>query len=80
MGILGEEENVHEDSALPLGSAVPFRNPTKLNRHIESTNKKEKHSTKKVMHTLLSPLTATNKREQKFKKNLEGTYGKNYDK
>lgn len=69
-------ENTLVDSALPLGSGIPKLNPIKLNENIQISTKKEKKI--QFHNKLQSPLTAFNHREKQFKKDLTGTYGKNY--
>ena len=68
-------ENTLVDSALPLGSGIPKLNPIKLNENIQNSSKANKVQFHKKLQ---SPLTAFNNREKKFKKDLTGTYGKNY--
>jgi len=67
-----------DDSALPVGSALPNQNTArKLNVLIEkSTAKKQSQAIDP------SPLTALNQREKQFKKKtfLKATYGKDYQK
>ena len=68
-------ENTLVDSALALGSGIPKLNPIKLNENIQNSSKANKVH---FHNKLQSPLTAFNNREKKFKKDLTGTYGKNY--
>ena len=58
-----------EDSALPLGSAVP-------NIGYRKTLNKKLRTGPTTGNGVLSPLTATNEREKQYKANLSQTYGK----
>ncbi len=69
----------HIGSEMPLDSGIPKLNVKKINSKIQDSQKKELSAIK--AQTILpaqSPLTAFNIREKQFKKNLSGTYGKNY--
>ena len=69
----------HVGSEMPLDSAIPQLNVKKINSKIQDSQKKELTALKaKTIMPAQSPLTAFNIREKQFKKNLSGTYGKNY--
>lgn len=74
---INEDNSSNEESVLQIGSAIPNMDPLKINKRIESTNKKSAKKSK--LPFISSPVSVTNKREKQYKKNLEGTYGKNYN-